>query len=109
MSDVSIPSVTPDTPFVKDETAPRYQVGGPGQPIDLDAMLREINRRLHGIEQLEADNRALRFQLSHALCQVGAATRLLRLALVSHTITNQDIAEYEERFGRIGEIVFLHE
>lgn len=99
-----------DKPILRSETPPVYRAGEQHtpEPIDLDSMLREIKRRLHSLEAVETENRALRLQLSHAHCQVAAATKLLRLALCSHMITNKDIAEYEARFGRIGEIVFPH-
>jgi hypothetical protein len=110
---VTLSNISHDNPSVNlnDEQAPVYRAGEQATEttVDLDAMFRELRRRLNGLEQLQAENRALRYQLSAAHCQVGAATGLLRLLLVSHMATDKDIAEYEARFEHIGEIVFPHE
>ena len=117
MSDVTNPSVTQvgrivnisDKPVIRSEAAPAYRVAEQAQEqtIDLDAMMREIRRRLRGLEQLEADNRVLRSQLSYAHCQVGAATRLLRLLIHPNSGFAGDdemekaLAEYQARFGKL--------
>lgn len=109
---VTNPSVTHDNPSVKlrDETAPVYRAGEQATEtgIDMDAMLREIKRRLHSLEAVEAENRALRYQLSAAHCQVAAATKLLRLLLEHYQgVGNEDseidtaLVEYQARFGQL--------
>lgn len=99
-----------DKPILRSETPPVYRAGEQHtpEPIDLDSMLREIKRRLHSLEAVETENRALRLQLSHAHCQVAAATKLLRLLMEHyHGVGNDDaeidaaIAEYEARFGKL--------
>lgn len=99
-----------DKPILRSETPPVYRAGEQHTPesIDLDSMLREIKRRLHSLEAVETENRALRLQLSHAHCQVAAATKLLRLLLEHYQgVGNEDseidtaLVEYQARFGQL--------
>lgn len=99
-----------DKPILRSETPPVYRAGEQHtpEPIDLDSMLREIKRRLHSLEAVETENRALRYQLSAAHCQVTAATALLRLLLEHYQgVGNEDseidtaLVEYQARFGQL--------
>lgn len=98
-----------DKPILRSETPPVYRAGEQHtpEPIDLEAMLREIKRRLHSLEAVETENRALRLQLSAAHCQVAAATRLLRLLVhpnggfAGDDEMEKALAEYQARFGQL--------
>jgi len=96
-----------DKPVLHSETPPVYRAGEKQhapEPIDLDAMFREIKRRLHSLEAVETENRALRLQLSHAHCQVAAATKLLRMLIapdMNIAKTDEALIEYQARFGKL--------